>query len=396
MTNSFASDFEQVDHQLLQALLVTMGWVRVGGVPGTFSAWSPTGEIDDELLVPEDSQRGDYAVMLRRARNRVVHGYGQAAEHALSMFVMRSTAMLDATKWAKETTLEAGAIDWRAGERLFATARLALTAAAKASKEPKRYFGNSSSHIAKRLLDETLMGQTEIGSFVVTAYTPAGGRYFFSKAEEEDASRKLLDAKSRSGAEIIDKLIDVVSSVRDSLDLFQRTPRMEQFDDLVEVGLSHEMAASLSSLCESGNGRLRIERAQGAAVATAVREFEFLSSESVLLNRVAERLSETREPRTAKLVGEVSLLDHVSTDDSHIIRLHVSNQPGIRVVRVRLTPEQYRLAIEAHREELPLMVSGTVEKDKKFNWVREPTSVTLRDSEIDEMGVDDASEDTLF
>lgn len=393
MTELRNIDVNQIDHHLLQTLLSGMGWVRVGGTLGAFSAWSQSFDADDEILVPENPNKGDYEPMLRRARNRIVHQHGFAAQEALATVIVRSTAMLDATKWAKETTVEGGIIDWKTGESLFATARLALTAAAKASKGPKRYFGNSSSHIAKRLLDETLMGQTEVGSFVVTAYTPSGGRYFFSKTEEESSKSKLLDAKSRTGADIIDKLADIVGSVRDSLDDYRKSPRIEQFDDLVAIGLSHEMATSLSNLCDSGVGQLRIERAQGTNVNVA-HEYEFVSSESKLLSRVAERFSETREPRTARLVGEVSLLDHVSTADQHVIRLHVSNQPDVRVVRVQLTPEQYRLAIAAHQDEVALVVSGLVEKEKKFNWVREPSAVALQETAVEEFEDGEDSEPT--
>lgn len=73
-----------------------------------------------------------------------------------------------------------------------------------------------------------------------------------------------------------------------------------------------------------------------------------------------------------------SLLDHLSTADTHTIRLHVSNQPDIRVVRIQLTPEQYKLALEAHSEEEPLVVSGVVEREKRTNWVYSPTTVTLQ------------------
>lgn len=318
--------------------------------------------------------------MLRRARNRLVHEHGLVARQALSTVLMQSAAMLDTTKWAKTTSVDGGIIDWRAGESLFATARLALTAAAKATKEKRKYFGNSSSHIAKRLLDETLMGQTEIGSFVVTAYTPSGGRFFFSKTEEDATNTDLLDAKSRTGGEIIDNLVDIVSSVRESLDAYRKSPRIEQFDELVQEGLSFEMASSLSRLCDASDGRLRVERARSTGVHPnpTVHEFEFLSTESTVLETVARRFSETREPRSATLVGEVSLLDHLSTADTHTIRLHVSNQPDIRVVRIQLTPEQYKLALEAHSEEEPLVVSGVVEREKRTNWVYSPTTVTLQ------------------
>ena len=67
------AQLERIDHLLLQQILETIGWSQVGGATGLFAAWSPSEDSDEELLVPLNPEKGDYAVMLRRARNRLVH-----------------------------------------------------------------------------------------------------------------------------------------------------------------------------------------------------------------------------------------------------------------------------------------------------------------------------------
>ena len=99
--------------------------------------------------------------------------YGTLAQQVTTTLEMRSRGSLDSTRWKKETALDAGVIAWDQGEALFLAARSQLVASAKSTREPRRYHGNTSAYVAKRFLESSFMGQTDIGSFIVTAYTPA-------------------------------------------------------------------------------------------------------------------------------------------------------------------------------------------------------------------------------
>jgi hypothetical protein len=104
------------------------------------------------------------------------------------------------------------------------------------------------------------------------------------------------------------------------------------------------------------------------------------------------------------LVGEVTLLEHVSSQDIHTVRLHVANQPRLRTVRMNLTPDQYETAIEAHRSDSPLQVRGTVERQGTYNWIRVPEHVRIlaqfsNDDEIPDDAIanePDADQNPLF
>ncbi len=248
------------------------------------------------------------------------------------------------------------------------------------------------------------MGPSEQGSYVVTAYTPSGDRFYVSRSSEEASASKLVDVESKSGAEIIDKLDDIVRSAREKLDEYRGDPRTAIFDEITPVGFSYEVANALATLAADGNGTVRITRTSAREGRETSRDYEFHSTESPVLERVSESLRQAAEPEPVTLVGEVTLLEHVSNLDTHTVRLHVANQPRLRTVRMNLTPEQYEAAIEAHRSDSPLRVRGIVARQGTYNWLTDPTNVQIltqfsNDEEIPEDAItdeDDQDQEPLF
>jgi hypothetical protein len=364
------------DPTVIVELLRQFGWGTTTGpsIGRPYAVWRNERAHLQDVLVPLDPTKDDYDDLLERAFRALTLEYGSEVERIASFLTFQRNSSLEATRWLKESPVGEGLITWGLGESVFEVARKCLSAAAKAAKEPRRYYGGASDYIAKRFLDETFMGQTEVGSFIVTAYTPSNQQFFYSKSGEESAASKLVTVESRSGGEIIHKLEAVVAGVREKLDDFKKTPRDEIFDELVPIGLSYELSDALATLSNNGDGAVRFSR---PAPNDPPREYVIQSVESPVLARVANRLAITREPQAFNLVGEVTLLDHVSTEQVHTVRLHVSNNPSVRTVRVRLTPDEYKVAIDAHKEDIPLRISGLVEKEGRYNWIYSPTSVAI-------------------
>ena len=174
-----------------------------------FEVWRNSDFPDREIILPTDPSKGDYLELLDRVFRELLQDYGAEAGRTLDFLRVQSSAALNATKWIKETPVSGGLIRWDEGEKLIAAAKGSLAAAAKATKESRRYYGNAANHIAKRFLEESYMGQTEVGSFVVTAYTPSNQRFYFSEASEETAGSQLLDV-SNLGATGTDILVSRV------------------------------------------------------------------------------------------------------------------------------------------------------------------------------------------
>ncbi len=368
---------KQVNPEVLQQLLHRFDWTLASVANDAYDVWLHEGKPDVELLFPKDSRRGDYSYLLARVYRSLMNQYGSdvSRQAALISFQMRS--MLDATRWEKETNLETGMIQWDIGQDLHIVARTNLAIAAKAAHKPRPYYGNNSPYISKKFIDATLMGQTELGSYVVTAYTPSGERFFVSRSSEEASSSKMVDVESKSGAEIIDKLDEIIGSVRGKLDEYRKDARTEIFNEILPTGFSFEIATSLAMLSDQGEGAVKVTRANPRGGRDVTSEYTFSPTEASVLQRVGESLKRSAEPETVNLVGEVTLLEHISNVDEHTVRLHVANQPGIRTVRMNLSPEQYDVALEAHRNDEQLRVRGTVERQGRFNWLTDPSNVAV-------------------
>lgn len=393
MTLSFFPGRE-IDADVLVELLTQFDWRPLPKpIEQPYQVWR-NDFVEQEVLVPTDPTRPDYDALLWRAYQALSDNHGPEFQRFARYLTIQKRSALNATRWVKESTLSDGLIAWELGESTFEVARKCLSAAAKASKEPRRYYGNASNYIAKRFLDETFMGQTEVGSFVVTAYTPSNRQFFFSESAEQSASSKMLSVESRSGEEIVEKLEAVVAGIRDALDEFSHSPRDEMFDELVPAGLSYEMSEALATLSTNGDGAVRFSRRSQESRRS--REYVIKSAESPILTRVANRLAITREPQSVNLLGEVTLLDHISSEEAHTVRLHVSNNPMVRTVRVRLTPDDYKKAIDAHKDDIPLRVSGLVEKEGRYNWIYDPTNVSVaRDATNDVEDVPESNQDDV-
>ena len=65
------------------------------------------------------------------------------------------------------------------------------------------YHGNASAYIAKQFIDDCYMGQTAIGSYVITAHTQAEKRFHLSKRSEDISVQTPRHSEELSGREIL-------------------------------------------------------------------------------------------------------------------------------------------------------------------------------------------------
>lgn len=361
---------------IVTALLRRYSYAPIGGIPGRYEIWTDDAGRD-QVVVPEDPTKSDFGQLLDRALSSVLLTGGPEASQWLDMLRMKLEAALDSTRWEQETPTEAGVIGWLEGEALFTSARNSLVAAAKATVQRRRQFGKAQAYVSRQLLENALMGQTEIGSFIVTAHIPSARRFHTSKRSEVVAAidGPPKEQQTVSGREILGTFSHALEAVRHGLEEYRRAPRPEVFLELVHEGVSYELTDSLRSLTERGDAAIQIDYYDRA---TSPRfEVDFVGAESIVLAKAAKTLLVTAEPEYVALEGEVTLLDNESSHPVRLVRISTKVHGQPRRVKVRLTPEQYDLAIEAHRLKVPLHVAGRLEKDGKSYWLYDPEGVRI-------------------
>ncbi|WP_194521936.1 hypothetical protein [Cellulosimicrobium sp. JZ28] len=362
----------------LTRTLQAFSWRSVGGVPGLFEVWE-----DDhgrsEILVPTNPNKADFTVLLGRAYEQLQSLLGEKGARYLAAEELSLTSSLDLSRWHKESDLPNGVIRWPVGERHFLAVRAALSASAKSTRSPRKYHGNGGAFIASAFLEETLMGQTQIGSFVVTAHVPSNAVIPTTRSSAEKLDRRERGAETISTAAILDKLETALATAQEGLSEYKRRPNLDAFDGAEEEGLSHELAKALADLARDGECAVQVEREGDLVLPNRKSEFTFSAPDAAVFDSLATRLVQDMEPREVVLRGDVTLLSKEQElgDQVRTIRLNVEGEPGVRKARVRLSPEQYRHALAAHGDDLQLQVRGRLEREGNLYWLYDPRDVAV-------------------
>lgn len=355
--------------------LESRNWDRVGGIEMLFETWS---DGSHEVLVPSDPARGDYQDLLQHALRLLEGIYGAGAEEAvLSRRGLRG-AGLDIARFGRSSALPPGWIYWNEGVSLYDAARSALSVAAKTTRSRLRYFGNSNSYIAKRFLEASIMGQTQVGSFVVTAYTPAEQVIPVSQSEETKSTSQNLDPIIQTtGRDIINTLSASLGVVRAATDEFARNADIRIFEESVKSGVSYELMKTLAALAGgSQESSVVLELSATLPAPETRQEFVFRGDEAPVFDHAATQLAQDVEPVETTLRGAVTLLSRPRMGEPGTISLDVVGRPEINKVRVRLAPEQYDLAWSAHHSGELVQVTGRLEREGNLWWLYEARDVT--------------------
>ncbi|ABK02371.1 conserved hypothetical protein [Arthrobacter sp. FB24] len=360
----------------LLSMLEHFRWFRAEGAPGRFDVWREA-EGPGEIVVPLDEERPDFARLLARAEQEIVLRFGSEARHAQELWRLKEAVELDESHWQKETTLDAGLIRWNDGELLYASARSMLTASAKSTREARMYHGNASAFIAKQFIDECYMGQTAIGSYIITAHTQAKKRFYLTKRSEEVAAQRPPLAEAVSGREILNTFERSLDVARRCLDEYRSRPVTDMFVEAVDEGLSYEFVKALGDVTRDSASGIQVLRYSSGGTRPLKREFEFVPAEARVLDRVATRFAQAPQSEQVTLTGEVVLLSHASATDVRVIRLVVESGSAAKKARVRLTADQYRVALQAHASDSMLQVSGRLEREGNFYWLYDAADVSV-------------------
>jgi hypothetical protein len=374
-----SSPAESIDTEALTALLRHFNWAPTSKVPGRYEIWTTRDREDDEVIVPLDPQKGDFAGLLDRARYVMLSQYGRAAYELLDMLRAQASAALDATQWHKDSALPAGMISWQQGEELYASARAQLSAIARSSRQPRRHHGSANWFISRSFLESCYMGQTEIGSFVITAHTHSRTRFHVSRHSQEVSFSSPRESQTISGRVIIDNFERALKAVSGALEDFKRQPKIEVFYDTIEEGVSYELVKALSKFTQGSESAIRIDRSADGAGNSVPVEVAFAPTSAPILDQVANALVLDPEPQGVTLQGEVIVLSRETDREgpARIIRLNVEGASDINKVRVRLDADQYEVAMEAHRREASLQVRGRLEKENNRWWLYNATDLAI-------------------
>ncbi|MDP3949090.1 hypothetical protein [Microbacterium sp.] len=369
--------------RLLRHALRQLGWLPAGTFRDQVEYWEPAndnlrGPIH-EVILPIGEQRSDSDSLTSKAAAALQGEYGQEFLHTLKMVELMISKQLDEVLLRRATSDGLGLISWDDGNSMVSGARGLLSAAAKATSRRRRRFANTEAPIADAFLRQCLMGQTKVGSYVVTALTPTYGKFSTSASADEKAKSM---APAFDGRTITGTLQTALGAVTAALEESRGSDSVEAFDAHVEDGISLELVRSLVQIVGEVESSVTLHYNEVETLDVPGNDrtgqvFEFTPPDAVVLVRAARYLAEAPEPKVAALTGEVVDLKKWSARPERSIQLLAKVDGTPRVVTVALTVEQYDKALEAHRLETKLSVTGELEIRARGSAIVEATYVKV-------------------
>lgn len=363
-------DVDAVSPTRLAKVLAQADWEQVGERMGIYRRYAARGSSDvlrrRTILVPLDRAAPDYRLLIANAISDLESARGD--EPGSEILARLLTTTTDEISFAKDTPAPRGWIRWDDGMELFAAARKFLSASAKRTRARSTYYGNRYGTFANRFLDEVMMGQTAISSFVVRAYIPAD--QLVPVHGTRDHERPALFGDGVSGREISESLVETLVATTEAIDHYRAQKSIAGFTDPDEP-ISYEAVEALRTIAGgSDDSAVRVTWEQDNADAPAARwEFDFTPAVLPILERAASALIQPVAKPETQATGVVHLLTRADAGAPGVIGITTTSGQPANKLRVRLSDDDYHRAINAHDQDQIVHVVGTLEREGNLSWL---------------------------
>lgn len=375
MSEEALAPVERIDPQRLLAVLSNDGWTTAGGRSGLYVRLRPP-SIDRDLvserwslLVPLDMSAPDYPDLMRAAILELTESPLPSLK-SRSLLPRLQMGQTDSFIFRKESAAPSGLISWRDGEELVHSARQTLVAGAKTHLSQLRRFSNRFGQFAGRYLDTVFMGQTAVGSYVVTAYAPVDSPVALSSTKA--GVQSLPGLESASTREISLAVGRALDATQEAVAHFRSSGNLTGFDDAVARGVSFDLLTALQGVTRnSDSGEVVLEWVPDPQQEeTQQSKFEFTGADTAVLEKASVRLAaDTESNSELVIVGRVHLLTKKDAGAPGVFGMETIGSNS-KKYRVRLSDaEEYHIAVRAHDEDLAIRVNGVSQKDGTLAWL---------------------------
>ncbi len=308
------------------------------------------GDTLPEIIVPRTQRLGDYASVVAS----LIEIFAQVSEQdQLTVYRSLLTADRDVIR-IRATENDEGSLGLNAGVNLVQGARDMVLAAACSLGEPRPVYRAGANREAADLTESMRLGQTEPGSFVVTVLTPVVPPPVPRLFEESD------DPDAPHARRVTRRLVAALTAVHEAVE------RAHSGDGgAFEQGVAHGVSANL---CEALARIIEPFPALDIGVSWAQTRpmdmsgtVRFGKADAALLREAARAFGARAPKPDRQLFGYVRVLDRAESDLAGTIRLRAPIDGQLRSVVVDLDQADYEQAVQAHRDQAPVVLRGDLD-----------------------------------
>ncbi len=349
------------------------GWILTRSVPGAFHVLSHPESDLDQVLVPRSTLADDFAQRVVEAADRLAEREGRTAHSILSDLLCPPSDILrfrvsgvDVDQWD---------ISYSHLANVIAGIEKCLRAAACSIVKPQTFHPRLSRSEADQLMQSCRLRQTEPGSFTIVVACPLAS---VDRPLSVDSTVPFVRLVTCDFMQSLQWIQGVGSNSEDSSP--ERMPLVVSAN-LCEglLDMQPEDERAFVAIEPSWDSSIALPESMKPDMKAELRREHF-----TLLNDLSRSLRpRDDEAHPIALVGRVDRLNGTPDEDGRVcgeIVLSLMMEDTILRARADLTPDDYVRAIEAHRWNRLVRLSGVVRRGRKLHRVDRVNGFALVDS----------------
>jgi hypothetical protein len=357
------------------AYLRSKGWRKDADLNGKGNIWLLRSEADEDIDVtlPLHRDLADYTLRMGELLHTLSY-----AEQRSELDILRDlqTTAADLIRIrASSREAESGSLPLERAVNFVERSRDMMLAAACAALIKRSVYANRKHAQAMKYLDRARMGQTEHGSYVLTILSPVTPELRATQSE----LRLQVEPSEPYERMVTHTLIDALAALGDAAReaaLQEGSMDMRPFEAAVPRGVSAnlcEAVVGLSTVGSDGALDVQVAWSRSRPAGGNLAERVFLDSDSIrIIEEAGRRFRATSTIDDYEVQGSVMRLERGAdaTEGDVTIMAYIDDQP--RRVVVRLGPENYSQAVQAHDERRLVACAGDLAREGKIYRLQSP------------------------
>ena len=356
----------------VRAYLTSQGWSSegaYGSVATIFSKIVVSGRRH-EVLLPMRSEYVDYAARMADIVSEisVVEDRSQ-----LVVFYDLIKSGFDVIRFRAPQADDAGTIPLENGVALYDHARDLIAAVANAAIKPKRAYRSNSSAQAKDYVTSLRLGQTEVGSYVLTILSPVTPTL---ESEQIALFPELAMVDEPFPRTVTKTLVGALRATKEAAAASSASGKLDPFEAAIESGVSANLCEAIARLVERGDGvEISVGWSQVRPAPEAFAVYRFDRDNARILSEVATKFREREPQPDITIEGFVVALHRQphEFDGRAKIRGFVEGR-GLSLW-TNFILSDYQKVVEAHDKKMRIRLDGEIVKRGQFFTLENPRNL---------------------
>lgn len=368
--NDISRAFADVSIVQVEAYLVSKSWFMNGGLSSVGTLWHRKDNESAEVVLPKHPGIREFRKHFNGALTTLSEFEGRSVAEVVADVVRMSSNLITVRVIGADTAN--GTIPINDGVLLFSKAKDLLYAAALSMYSKRKQFSGQLPKDAKAYVDSLLLGQTEIGSYVVNVIAPLPPP---RPAQDTGAGPEVPVAEA-----VTLNLVHGLEAIAKATTEFADSRSFKVFDAAVERGVSANMCDALigfSGFERNRDFEVRISGAAGPMFEGETKVFKFDADAVVAVQKASDYYKGDYTLDHRNIWGFVKKLDRPKGQDVGTITVEAAVDGVERSIKIMLNPDEYHQAVLAHDTKVIVACSGNIHIKNRRATLLNPTGFRI-------------------